>query len=129
MRTKEIKAMIKEGLFKSGTTLDRRTVEKLTRRARPSAVFNRKTIKMQIASNLKLVEFQHSVNNELHEKGLHLSSRDYYSEFYVVPRAKTGPIVSNYFSKALGASLTGQALQEGRRKTSRKAAGKQITLI
>lgn len=114
MRTKEIQKMVKEGLFKSNVELSRKEVEKLTRRARPSVAFSRKTIKAQIASNLRLVEFQASVNKQLHDKGLHLKSVDYCSSFRVLPRKETAAIVDVYYSRSDNALDSGNALAQGR---------------
>ena len=116
MRSKEITAMIKEGLFKSGVVLDRATVQKLTKRARPTASFKRKTIKNQLASNLLLVEFQTNVNKQLHDKGLHLRGEDYATSFRVLSRKQTEATVSFYFSKAAGSLARFGQLTAGRAK-------------
>lgn len=116
MRSKEITAMIKEGLFKSGTVLDRAAVQKLTKRARPTASFKRKTIKNQLASNLLLVEFQTNVNKQLHDKGLHLRGEDYATSFRVLSRKQTAITENFYFSKAAGASSNYIQLAAGRAK-------------
>lgn len=116
MRTKEIQVMIKEGLFKSGSAYSRAMMEKLTKRARPSATFPRKTIKMQMAANLRLVDFQTHVNKVLHDKGLHIRSKDYCSEFVVLPRSKTAPVVDMYLNRAKNALESGTSLSAGRAK-------------
>jgi len=116
MRSKEIAAMIKEGLFKSGAVLDRTTVQKLTKRARPTATFKRKTIKNQLASNLLLVEFQTNVNKQLHTKGLHLRGEDYATSFRVLTRKQTAETVDFYNSVASGALNSAIALEAGRAK-------------
>jgi hypothetical protein len=116
MRSKEITAMIKEGLFKSGVVLDRATVQKLTKRARPTASFKRKTIKNQLASNLLLVEFQTNVNKQLHDKGLHLRGEDYATSFRVLSRKQTATTVDFYYSKADGATSNFVQLVAGRAK-------------
>lgn len=120
MRTKEIQAMIKEGVFKPGTELSRDQVQRLTKRARPSAVFRRKTAKLQIVANLLLVEFQFNVNKQLHDKGLHLRSHDGYTQFHVLPRKKTGVVVDQYLSRAEGCRTSAVALAEGRLVAKRK---------
>jgi hypothetical protein len=119
MRTKEIQKMIKEGLFKANVELSRKEVEKLTRRARPSSVFTRKTIKAQIASNLRLVEFQTGVNKQLHAKGLHLKSVDYYSSFRVLPRKETAAVIDMYYNRSDNALDSGNTLVEGRQSSRR----------
>ncbi len=119
MRTKEIKAMIKEGVFNSSVELTRDQVQRLTKRARPSAVFRRKTAKLQIVSNLLLVEFQHNVNKQLHEKGLHLRSHDGYTRFRVMPRKETGVVVDQYNARADGCADAAFALAEGRARNKR----------
>lgn len=116
MRSKEIAAMIKEGLFNSGVTFDRAQAEKLTKRARPTAKFPRKTIKMQMDSRLLLVEFQSHVNKQLHLKGLHLKAEEHTTSFRVLTRKQTAETVDYYNSVASGALNSAIALEAGRAK-------------
>ena len=113
MRTKEIQKMIKEGVFNANVELSRKEVEKLARRARPTAVFVRKTIKGQVAANLRLVEFQTKVNKQLHDKGFHLKSVDYYSAFRVLPRKQSAAVVGTYFSRSVNSAGSAIALEAG----------------
>lgn len=119
MRTKEIQKMIKEGVFNSGVVLTRDEVQSLTKRARPTAKFKRKTIKDQMASNLLLVQFQHNVNKQLHTKGLHLRGENYTTSFRVLSRAETANTVDYYYSKANGAIDNAEALEAGRSRRRR----------
>lgn len=114
MRTKEIKAMITEGLFKPKAVITRAQMQKLTKRARPSVKFEKSSPKAVQRNNLRLLSLQTAVNKELHDVGLHLSSRDYYTEFVVLPKKETGRIVQRYYNRADNAIYSGICLEEGR---------------
>lgn len=114
MRTKEIKAMITEGLFKPKAVISRAQMQKLAKRARPSVKFEKSSLKAVQKNNLRLLTLQTAVNKELHDVGLHLASRDYYTEFVVLPKKETGRIVQRYYNRADNAIYSGICLEEGR---------------
>lgn len=116
MRSAEIRKMIKEGHFNARRKLSRSMMEKLVKRARPTAKFSRKTAKGQICSNLLLVQFQTAVNEQLQHTGKHLRSHDYYTEFHVMPKAKTKPVVESYYNRASASLACGMRLSKGRAK-------------
>ena len=68
-------------------------------------------------SNLSLVHAQADINNLLHSSGLHLRSRNYYSEFYITNKDETKRTVLNYQNKSAAHRCCSDELEDAMGET------------
>lgn len=78
------KTLINNGYFAPGKSYNKKQFTKLALQVIPNLHTSRRSMIERERSDLDLVKAQGYVNRTLHNMGMHLKSRNYRQEFYVV---------------------------------------------